>query len=182
MLFYTIWYFKQLNWPVGTNHCSAHREPSFAQASIYKSLNLSETQPVFNAVKAVQTQAIMPIQFQFGSTEIQLQITCVQTHWGTARESGSRSPLLCQYGLRKAIYSHNLRGPSAHSTTHFKATNFLCKRGIRRKVLSSPHVQSEQSYHNGTEDVPVFSCFPAILARSRSDLVLWHLLGLTVMF
>lgn len=75
-----IWYFKQLNWLAGTNHCSAHWEPSFAQAPIYKSLKLSETRPIFNAVKAVQTQATMLIQFQFGTREIQLQITCVQTH------------------------------------------------------------------------------------------------------
>lgn len=71
------WYFQQLNWSVGTNYYSAHWEPSFAQASVYKSLNLSVTQHIFNAVKAVQIQAILLIQlqiFQFGTTEIQLQI------------------------------------------------------------------------------------------------------------
>lgn len=103
--FFPIWYFKQLNWLAGTNHCSAHWEPSFAQAPIYKSLSLSETWPILNAVKPVQAQATMLIQFQLGTTEIQLQITCVQTHWGTARESGSQFLLLCQHGLSKTIYS-----------------------------------------------------------------------------
>lgn len=107
------WYFKQLNWPVGTNYCSAHWEPRFAQASIYKSLNLSVSQHVFNAVNAVQIQATLLIQFQvfqFGTTEIQLQIeplTCIQRHGGTDRESGLPHPCFVNMVSEKteAIYS-----------------------------------------------------------------------------
>lgn len=107
------WYFKQLNWPVGTNYYSAHWEPSFARASIYKSLNLSVSQHIFNAVKAVQIQANLLIQFQifqFGTTEIQLQIkplTCIQRHGGTDRESGFPHPCFVNMVSEKteAIYS-----------------------------------------------------------------------------
>lgn len=75
--FFFYWYFKQLNWPVGTAYCNAPWEPSFAQASIYKSLNLSATHHIFKAIKAVQIQATLLIWFQilhFIAMEIQLEI------------------------------------------------------------------------------------------------------------
>lgn len=75
--FFFPWYFKQSNWPVGTDYCGAPWEPSFAQASIYKSLNLSATHHIFKAIKAVQIQATPLIRFQilhFITMEIQLEI------------------------------------------------------------------------------------------------------------
>jgi len=61
---------------------------------------------------------------------------------------------------------------------------FFCVGHFRQKISFSPHVQYEQPYHSGmrTEDVPIFGCFPAILVRSRSDVVLCHLLGLKERF
>lgn len=95
-------------------------------------------------------------------------------------------PCFLDTASEKQFILHNLPLPSGHSTTHFKATNFLCKGGARLKVLSSPHVQSEQSYHNGTEDAPVFWLFSCNfskeqerssllpLAGSHSEVLMWR--------